>query len=479
VIETCRESRPFSSASRPQGRKALIPFVTAGFPAPELTLPLMNALVEGGADIIELGVPFSDPMADGPTIQRASERALAQGMSLRKVLETVRAFRATNADTPVVLMGYANPIEAMGQERFVAAAREAGVDGVLVVDYPPEECVSFAATAQGRRSRPDLPARADLGEQRFADVARAGSGYIYYVSLKGVTGSAKLDVDEVARRIPEIRAAVGMPVGVGFGIRDADSAQRIGAVADAVVIGSRIIEEIENNPGEEVARVRDFMRDPCRARCAGGGQGSKTGMSWFEKLIPPRIKRGDSSRSKSIPGRAVEQVRGLRVGAVPLRPREQPQRVPEVRPPPSPARASPPRPAARQRGPCRDRCRGAADRCAQVQGLAQVSRAPVRRRGRHRRGRRDGGDARRDQEPAGGGRLLRVRFSRRLDGLGGRRALRARRACGLRAAPALHLHHRLGRRAHAGRPAFADADGQDHRGDHPLWPSAGCPSSPC
>ena len=246
------------------GRKALIPFVTAGFPAPELTLPLMNALVEGGADIVELGVPFSDPMADGPTIQRASERALAQGMSLRKVLDTVRAFRASNADTPVVLMGYANPIEAMGQERFVAAAHEAGVDGVLVVDYPPEECVSFAATAKAGGLDPIFLLAPTSGEQRFADVARAGSGYIYYVSLKGVTGSAKLDVDEVARRIPEIRAAVGMPVGVGFGIRDADSAQRIGAVADAVVIGSRIIEEIENNPGEEVARVRDFMR-PIRA----------------------------------------------------------------------------------------------------------------------------------------------------------------------------------------------------------------------
>ena len=198
-----------------EGRKALIPFVTAGFPAPELTLPLMNALVEGGADILELGVPFSDPMADGPTIQRASERALAQGMSLRKVLETVRVFRAANADTPVVLMGYANPIEAMGPERFVAAV---------------------------------------------------GSGYIYYVSLKGVTGSAKIDIDEVARRIPRIRAAVGMPVGVGFGIRDAQSAQRVGAVADAVVIGSRIIEEIEHSPlGEETARVTAFMRDIRRA----------------------------------------------------------------------------------------------------------------------------------------------------------------------------------------------------------------------
>jgi tryptophan synthase alpha chain len=244
-----------------EGRKALIPFVTAGFPAPELTLPLMNALVEGGADIIELGVPFSDPMADGPTIQRASERALAQGMSMRKVLEIVRVFRAANADTPVVLMGYANPIEAMGAERFVSAAHASGVDGVLVVDYPPEECVSFAATAKAGGLDPIFLLAPTSGEQRFADVARAGSGYIYYVSLKGVTGSAKLDVDEVARRIPQIRAAVGMPVGVGFGIRDAESAQRIGAVADAVVIGSRIIEEIEQNPGAEAVRVTAFMRE--------------------------------------------------------------------------------------------------------------------------------------------------------------------------------------------------------------------------
>ncbi|MFT3758804.1 tryptophan synthase subunit alpha [Thauera sp.] len=244
-----------------EGRKALIPFVTAGFPEPALTLPLMRALVEGGADIIELGVPFSDPMADGPTIQRASERALEQGMSLRKVIETVRAFRAENVDTPVVLMGYANPIEAMGVENFVAAASEAGVDGVLVVDYPPEECAGFTRAAKAAGLDPIFLLAPTSTEQRFADVAAAGSGYIYYVSLKGVTGSGKLDIDEVARRIPQIRAAVGMPVGVGFGIRDAESARRIGDVADAVVIGSRIIEEIEQAPkGEAVARVTVFMR---------------------------------------------------------------------------------------------------------------------------------------------------------------------------------------------------------------------------
>lgn len=243
------------------GRKALIPFVTAGDPDPALTVPLMHALVAGGADIIELGVPFSDPMADGPTIQRASERALAKGMSTRKVLDAVRAFRADDATTPVVLMGYANPIEAMGQAAFVAAARDAGVDGVLVVDYPPEECVEFTAAAKAAGLDPVFLLAPTSSEQRFADVACAGSGYIYYVSLKGVTGAATLDLDEVARRIPQIRAAVGMPVGVGFGIRDADSAKRVAAVADAVVIGSRIIEEIERSPREQVlANVTTFLR---------------------------------------------------------------------------------------------------------------------------------------------------------------------------------------------------------------------------
>ena len=245
---------------RAAGRRALIPFITAGDPDPAMTLPLMRALVAGGADIIELGVPFSDPMADGPTIQRASERALAAGMSLRKVLDIVRAFRAEDDATPVVLMGYANPIEAMGVEPFVAAAREAGVDGVLVVDYPPEESREFAAVARAAGLDPIFLLAPTSTEQRFRDVAEAGSGYIYYVSLKGVTGSAALDFAEVAARIPRIRALVGMPVGVGFGIRDAESARRIGEVADAVVIGSRIIEEIEQSaPAEAAARVTAFL----------------------------------------------------------------------------------------------------------------------------------------------------------------------------------------------------------------------------
>lgn len=241
-------------------RRALIPFITAGDPSAELTVPLMHALVEGGADIIELGVPFSDPMADGPTIQRASERALAGGMSLRKVFAIVSSFRETDGHTPVVLMGYANPVEAMGATAFVNGARAAGVDGVLIVDYPPEECRTFADEAKRAGLDPIFLLAPTSSEQRFDDVAEAGSGYIYYVSLKGVTGAATLDFDEIAARIPRIRERVGMPVGVGFGIRDAESARRIGEVADAVVIGSRIIEEMENSPVEQVtANVRSFV----------------------------------------------------------------------------------------------------------------------------------------------------------------------------------------------------------------------------
>ena len=243
-----------------RGRKALIPFITAGDPDPALTLPLMRALVAGGADIIELGVPFSDPMADGPAIQRASERALRHGVSLRQVLAIVREFRAGDVDTPVVLMGYANPIEAMGAGAFAAEARQAGVDGVLVVDYPPEECTDFAATLSSAGIDPIFLLAPTSTEQRFGQVAAVGRGYIYYVSLKGVTGAGHLDFEEVARRIPAIRQKVGMPVGVGFGIRDAESARRIAKVADAVVIGSRIIEEIERSPRDQAtANVRDFL----------------------------------------------------------------------------------------------------------------------------------------------------------------------------------------------------------------------------
>ncbi len=243
-----------------QRRKALIPFVTAGDPAVELTVPLMHAMVKAGADVIELGVPFSDPMADGPTIQRASERALAKGVTLRGVLAMVAEFRKTDNNTPVVLMGYANPVEAMGVQAFANAANSGGVDGVLIVDYPPEECEDFAKILKENKIDPIFLLAPTSSEARMAQVGRIGSGYVYYVSLKGVTGAGNLDHAEVGRRIPGIRDRVGMPVGVGFGIRDSESAARIAEVADAVVIGSRIIEEIENSPVDEVLnRVSAFL----------------------------------------------------------------------------------------------------------------------------------------------------------------------------------------------------------------------------
>lgn len=248
-----------------EGRKALIPFITAGDPDAALTLPLMHALVEAGADVIELGVPFSDPMADGPTIQRASERALAKGMTLRKVLGLVVEFRKTDGKTPIVLMGYANPIEAMGLDKFAAAAAQAGVDGVLVVDYPPEEAAVFGSAMKAQGIDPIFLLAPTSSAERIAHVAEIASGYVYYVSLAGVTGSGALNVDAVAERLPLIREKTGLPVGVGFGIRDASTAARIAAFADAVVVGSRIIEEIEKSTAETacanvLALVADIRR---------------------------------------------------------------------------------------------------------------------------------------------------------------------------------------------------------------------------
>jgi len=233
---------------RTAGRTGLVPYVTVGDPTLALTLPIMHALVAAGADVIELGVPFSDPMADGPVIQRASERALAQHVGLKDVLATVAAFRRTDTVTPVVLMGYANPIEAMGVEVFADRAREAGVDGVLVVDYPPEEAGEVAQLLGARAIAPIFLLSPTTPDARIAAVARIARGYVYYVALKGVTGADNLDTAEVARKLVEIRRHVSLPVGVGFGIRDAASAQAIAAHADAVVIGSRIIQEIEAGP---------------------------------------------------------------------------------------------------------------------------------------------------------------------------------------------------------------------------------------
>lgn len=242
-------------------RKALIPFVTAGDPEPGMTVPLMHALVAAGADVIELGVPFSDPMADGPVIQRASDRALRHGVGLDRVLAFVREFRATNQSTPVVLMGYANPIEAMGSARFVDEAQQAGVDGALVVDYPPEECEAFAALVRGRGMDLIFLLAPTSSDARIAQVARLASGYLYYVSLKGVTGAGHLDLTEVAEKVPRIRRETKLPVGVGFGIRDAATAKAVAKFADAVVIGSAIIQEMEAAPaGEQVLRAGRFMQ---------------------------------------------------------------------------------------------------------------------------------------------------------------------------------------------------------------------------
>jgi tryptophan synthase alpha chain len=242
-------------------RKALIPYITAGDPHPSLTVPLMRGLVEAGADILELGVPFSDPMADGPVIQRAGERALKHGVGLSDVLKLVTEFRKTDSATPIVLMGYANPIEAMGVEKFIAAAKAAGVDGVIVVDYPPEECEQFAAQATKAGIDPIFLLAPTSTDKRIEQVGRVGGGYLYYVSLRGITGASNIDLGDVAARIPKIRATTRLPIGVGFGIRDAESARRVAQSADAVVIGSRIIQEIEAGAADQaVSRVKAFLK---------------------------------------------------------------------------------------------------------------------------------------------------------------------------------------------------------------------------
>jgi tryptophan synthase alpha chain len=247
------------------GRKALIPYVTAGFPFADVTPELMHAMVDAGADVIELGVPFSDPMADGPVIQKAGERALALGIGTAQVLAMVRTFREKDAATPVVLMGYANPVERYdlrhGPGAFIRAAATAGVDGVLVVDYPPEECEAFAAELKAAGLDLIFLLAPTSTQQRMQQVARIASGYVYYVSLKGVTGAGHLDTGAVEKMLPRIREHVKVPVGVGFGIRDADTARAVGRVADAVVIGTRLLQLIEAQPRDCVAgEAATFLR---------------------------------------------------------------------------------------------------------------------------------------------------------------------------------------------------------------------------
>lgn len=227
------------------GRRALIPYITAGDPRPQLTVPMMHALVAAGADIIEIGVPFSDPMADGPVIQRAAERALAQGMTLRRVFDMVVEFRSRDSDTPVVLMGYLNPVEAMGYTAFAGAAARAGVDGALTVDMPPEEAGELAAAFAAAGIDPIFLIAPNTPDERLRMIGAAGRGFLYHVSLKGVTGAAHLDVAAVAAKIAAIRASAALPVVVGFGIRDAASAARVGALADGVVVGSALVTLVE------------------------------------------------------------------------------------------------------------------------------------------------------------------------------------------------------------------------------------------
>jgi tryptophan synthase alpha chain len=253
-----------------EGRKALIPFVTAGYPFADITPELMHAFVAGGADVIELGVPFSDPSADGPVIQKSGDKALAFGIGLIQVLEMVRVFRKTNTTTPVVLMGYANPVERYDQKHlspsvpsaFVRDAAQAGVDGVLIVDYPPEECEAFAKDLRAHDMDLIFLLAPTSTDERMAQVARVASGYVYYVSLKGVTGSGALDTGAVEAMLPRIRSHISVPVGVGFGIRDAATARTLSRVADAVVIGSKIIQLIEHTPREQVGpTAQSFLHE--------------------------------------------------------------------------------------------------------------------------------------------------------------------------------------------------------------------------
>ena len=259
-ITTCFETL------KAHNKKALIPYITAGDPDPGDTVPLAHALVQSGANIIELGVPFSDPMADGPVIQRASERALAHHVSLHQVLDMVREFRETDNETPIVLMGYLNPVEVMGYESFAKAAADAGVDGVLTVDMPPEEAEELGQALMNNGVDPIYLIAPTTSEERIQKICDAARGYVYYVSLKGVTGAATLNVDSVAEKTRQIRAKTELPIGVGFGIKDASSAAAIAAVADAVVVGSALIQKIEHHMAnraqmiEQVATLISSMR---------------------------------------------------------------------------------------------------------------------------------------------------------------------------------------------------------------------------
>lgn len=248
------------TALKQQGKTALIPYITAGDPHPKHTVNLLHTLVKHGADMIELGVPFSDPMADGPVIQRASERALLHKVGLTAVLDMVKTFRETNQTTPIILMGYANPIEAIGAVAFADRAKAADVDGVITVDYPPEECGDFVQQLRSRDIDPVFLLSPTTDQKRVDLIVNQASGFVYYVSLKGVTGAANLDIAEVSQRVASIRKQTNLPVGVGFGIRDAVTAKATAAIADAVVVGSRMVQTIEaSNDDNLLSNVANLM----------------------------------------------------------------------------------------------------------------------------------------------------------------------------------------------------------------------------
>ena len=248
-------------ALKEANRKALIPYITAGDPHPDLTVSMMHALVDSGADMIELGIPFSDPMADGPTIQRASERALAHHVGLSHVFNMVKTFREKDTQTPIILMGYANPIEAIGAETFVERAKVSDVDGIITVDYPPEECTQFTKLLKEKNIDSIFLLSPTSELDRVKLIIEQASGFLYYVSLKGVTGAANIDIEQVKSKVSMIRELTDLPIGVGFGVRDAATAKEVAKISDAVVVGSRMIQEIENsNKDNLIQNISKLMK---------------------------------------------------------------------------------------------------------------------------------------------------------------------------------------------------------------------------
>jgi len=251
----------FDSLDKKQS-KALIPFITAGDPNPEMTIEILHTLVDAGADMIELGIPFTDPMADGPGIQRASERAIANNVGMKKTIEIVKEFRQKNKHTPIILMGYANPMEAIGIDLFIQLIHEAHVDGVITVDYPPEEAKSFVEKLKEKNIDTIFLLSPTTEDKRIKLIIEQATGFIYYVSLKGVTGSANIDIDQVTERVRNIKRYTKLPIGVGFGVRDAKTAKEVALISDAVVIGSRIVQEIENSSRADlISNIKKLMTE--------------------------------------------------------------------------------------------------------------------------------------------------------------------------------------------------------------------------